>query len=658
MLVQLQNVSFGYAGEELLKDVSWQINDGEKIGLVGPNGCGKSTLLEILAGDIEPENGTVTRLRSCRIGYLAQTEKIERGETLLDSLLTPFENVFALRRKMTAIEEALVRQPEDHELLMRYGEIQHEYERLGGYTLQIRIEELVRDLGFSSQDLKRPLRSFSGGEVGRVGLMKVLLQEPELVLLDEPTNHLDIETTEKLEARLATWRGAVVVVSHDRTFLNNVCTGIVEMVGERLECFNGDYDAYKNARVERMQALNAAILKQKARIDKLEDYIARNQAGQKARQARSKKKALNKIDKIEVPQDPWVRAEQLKLAFTVGERVGPKRVLKAEGLELGYGQDKQLISAFDLSVFRGEKIGIVGPNGCGKTTLLRALLGKDLPCAGRVDLGGDLTVGFFDQNRTDLTATNTLIDEIRGVRGELSPGAARNLLGALRFSGDDVFRPVGSLSGGEKNRLALGKLALRPVNLLALDEPTNHLDIPARQALENALQRYTGTLLVVSHDRYFLDRIVEKTIFVYPENRVEVVDGNYSEAKELLHHSDSLRQAPAEGRGEDAGVDRTLVSAADAKRERIAEHRERKKISRALEKARRDVQTLERRIAELEETLGAMDEKIAQSASDWTQLSALTQERKAVEAELEDRIQRWETRFRDAERFEAQLASL
>jgi ATP-binding cassette subfamily F protein 3 len=652
MLVQLQNVSFGHAGHEILKDVSWQVNPGEKIGLVGPNGCGKSTLLKLMCLKLKPDEGEVTRIRSCRTGYLSQTEPVGSGETLLDSLLAPFERVVELRGQLAEMEKALADRPNGGDLLSRYGERQEEYERLGGYTLESRIQELTNDLGFSATDLQRPMASFSGGEVGRVGLLKVLLQEPDLLLLDEPTNHLDIEATERLEERLRQWHGAVVVVSHDRMFLNNVCSKMVEMVGRGLEVFRGSFDDYVEQRRERLRLLETAIEKQKAKIDKLEDYVARNMAGQKARQARSKKKALDKIERIEVPEDPWVRAEQLHLDFSVGERPGGKKVVTAKGLRMGYPPAPPLVEELDLTVFRGERIGIVGPNGSGKSTLLRALLGREAPWKGTVELGADIRVGFFDQNRTDLDEDASLVEEIRKVRSELSDGAARNVLGSLRFSGDDAFRPVRSLSGGEKNRLALGKLSMRSMNLLALDEPTNHLDIPARQALERSLRAFPGTLLVVSHDRYFLNQLVDKVVFVRGGGKVEVVLGNYAEAKKRL----GARSGDEPGAGDEpeakqAGSDR-------AKEARIAERKARKRLNRELEREKRRVARLEEEIEGLESRIASLDEQLAAHSRDWDELQKLTALKEAASRDLNDKVEEWERLAQRSEGLEKELELL
>lgn len=634
MLIQLQNVSFGYAGYEILKDVTWGVGQGEKIGLVGPNGCGKSTMLHLLRGEINPDSGDVSCIRGVRVGYLAQTEPMLKERTLADSLLAPFEEVLNIRSKMRRLESLLEKEPEDKDLLQQYGVCGVEYERLGGYTLEQRIEVLLDELGFEKKDLDRPLASFSGGEVGRVALLEVLVKDPDVLLLDEPTNHLDIEATERLEKLMAEWEGAMLAVSHDRAFLNSVCTKIVEIVGGGIEEFKGGFDDYKKQRSLRMELMERRISKQKKEIDKLEKYIAKNQVGQRARQASSKKKTLDRIERIEVPEDPWVRADQFKLSFNVGEKIGGKKVLEVEDLKVQYEAESPLVEGFSATFFRGERIGIVGPNGCGKSTLLRAVIGKSASSGGSVELGQGVEFGFFDQNRSDLDENNRLLDEVKKRRGELSEGEARSILGSLRFSGDDAFRPVSSLSGGEKNRLALGLLGMHPHNALALDEPTNHLDIPARQALEGALASYKGTLLVVSHDRYFLDQLVEKILFLHGDGEVQVVLGSYSEArKKIISKEECLvREKTSSENGERQ----------KQKDQRIAKREERKQKQRLLERKKRRFVELEAIIDEREKEIRSLENRLAESSADWSELTDISKERDKKKKILDATMKEWE----------------
>ncbi len=647
MLIQMKNLSFGYAGHEILKDVSWGVGKGEKVGLVGPNGCGKSTMLHLLRGSIRPDRGEVSCLRGTRVGYLAQSEPMEEERTLADTLLAPFEKVLRMKVEMIRLERVLEDEPGKKEILEQYGACGVEYERLGGYTLEKRIETLLADLGFEKRDLNRSLSSFSGGEVGRVALLEVLVREPDVLLLDEPTNHLDIEAVERLEGFLSGWDGAILVVSHDRTFLNRVCTGIVEIVGGQIEEFKGNFDDYKKQRVQRMELLEKKIAKQKKEIDRLERYIAKNQVGQRARQASSKKKTIERMEKIEIPEDPWVKADQFKLSFEVGDRPGGKQVLDVANLRIGYESDRTLVDGFSVTVYRGERIGIVGPNGCGKSTLLRTLTGRSNPERGTVEIGKDVEFGFFDQNRTDLNEGDRLVDEVKKRRGELSEGAARSVLGGLRFSGDDAFRPVSSLSGGEKNRLGLGLLAMKPWNALALDEPTNHLDIPARQALENALSLYKGTLFVVSHDRYFLDQLVGKIFFLKGDGTVAIELGSYTEARKKI-----LRDV--EGDLEQS-VSVEEVERKKQKDLRIASRENRKKKQRELERKTRKLQHLEESVDMIEKELVSLEEEMAVSSSGWTELALLSKNKVEKEAHLEKTIEEWEITAKEVTALEQDL---
>ena len=628
-MLQFQDVSFFYGGQAILHQASWQVNPSERVGLVGPNGCGKSTVLNLAARRIQPHGGTVVTARGCRIGYLPQDQSMRVSGSLQESLLEPFSDVLDLRRELNDLEGRIAAGNHDSLLVDRAGAVRHRYEDRGGYTLEPRIDALISELGFCHEDLGRPMTSFSGGERSRIALAKVLIQEPDLLLLDEPTNHLDIESTERLEARLATYSGAVVVVSHDRAFLNAVCTSIVELVDGTMESFFGNFDRYRTLRAQRVEALQRFIAKQKAEIARIEDYVARNMAGQKARQARSKKHVLDRIDRIEVPKDPWVRAEDFRLRFTLPEQPGGKDVILAEDLSVGY--DAPLVEGLTLSVYRGDRVGIVGPNGTGKSTLLRVLVDRGKPMAGKLRFGHNLRIGYFDQNRTDLDPNNDLVDEIRRVRGEVSTDAARDILGALRFSGDDVFRKVSSLSGGEQNRLALGKLSLSPWSVLVLDEPTNHLDIPARQALERCLVEYSGTLVVVSHDRYFLDRLVTKLVVLTVGQPVYVYWGNYAEYRRSL--AGGIQQT---GRMQErAGGD-------EDKDVRLAQYRARKEHKRVVDRLSRRCRDFEIAISELERQIEALDGRIGSQGIIWADLEALVEKRTKLQTELDEKLAHWE----------------
>jgi ATP-binding cassette subfamily F protein 3 len=631
MLAQLSDVHFRYPGVEIFEGLSWQIDAGHRVGLVGPNGCGKSTLLRLIAGVLTPDAGSVTRTRDCEVGYLRQSSEATEEGDLFDALLAPFAEIVAARVQVRSSLIDLELRPQDPAALAAYGQAQADYEHLGGDSLEARVREILSDLGFHEADLTRPIGSFSGGERGRIELAKVLVRQPNLLLLDEPTNHLDIEATEKLEARLEGYQGALVLVSHDRAFLNAVCTEIVEVVGGELERYRGNFDAYNAIRKQRLAAVEAELEKQSATIAKLQDYVARNHAGMRANQANSRKRALAKLEKIERPENPWARSEGIRLDFPSAEHRGNREMYRGEQLVLGYGDAEPLVQGLDVVVERGDRLGIIGPNGCGKSTLLRALLGQEAPAGGKVTRGRQVVVGFFDQHRTDLGEDRSMIEELHSVRADLSIENVRSLLGRLRFGEDEVHRPVSSLSGGERSRLALGKLSLTPHNLLALDEPTNHLDIPAREALEEALLRFEGTLIVVSHDRYFLDRVATKLLFFGPRG-VQRLWGSYRENHDRI--VPALTAAPSAAARAAAEPPAKVMRAG----EREAERQRRREQERA---ERRFVQ-LETLIAELEQSVEVAVREMEAAGTDWQALQDATAKKESLEARLSAAMEEWE----------------
>ena len=652
MLVQLSDLHFGYPGVELFSGVTWQIDPGARVGLVGPNGCGKSTLLRLIAGEETPDGGQISRHRERTIAYLRQSSE-GRGEgTLLEALLSPFERTLELRRRRTLALSALEERPDDTAALDAYGAAQHEYEMVGGDSLEARVREILRDLGFAEGDLNRSLASFSGGELGRIELARVLVRDPDLLLLDEPTNHLDIEATENLERRLKETRSAVVLVSHDRAFLNALCDEIVEVAGGDLVRYRGNFDAYRAARQQRMEKILAEIEKQEGEVARLQEYISKNSAGLRARQAKSRKKVLGKIEKLEIPDNPWARSEGMRITFAEAEHRGTREMIRADGLTLRHGDAPPLAEALDLVVERGDRLGIVGPNGCGKTTLLKALVGAEPAQGGKVTVGSQVSMGWFDQQRGDLHDDLDLTEEIRTVRADLSPEQVRTILGRLRFGDEEVFRPVSSLSGGERSRLALGKLGMTPRNLLALDEPTNHLDIPAREALEDGIAAFGGTLIVVSHDRYFLDRVVTKILWFGPRG-AELHWGNYTELKErLAGRGQTMTTASGGGlsMGGGAAAARLAVARASApdeerlqeKAARVAGRERERQAKRERERAERRFAELEEIITSLEARLAEIDAELAASTDDWERLGRLTSERGATESELSRTLAEWE----------------
>jgi ATP-binding cassette, subfamily F, member 3 len=621
MLVQLADAHFGYPGTDIFTGLTWQVNAGDRVGLVGPNGSGKSTLLRLLDGRLQPDSGTVARARGLTMSYLKQSQEFVGAGKIFDALLMPFGKLLAMHDELLALEKDL----SDEKSLERYGELQERYTREGCYLLGSWVRALAQDLGFTAADLDRSVDTLSGGERGRLELAKVLLEEPDLLLLDEPTNHLDVEATEHLEERLREWPKAFVLVSHDRYFLRAVCRDIVEIEAGEAVVYPGGYDKYVVERVERHERLNAAYERQAAEIARTEDFIRRNIAGQKTKQAKSRRKALDKVERLSRHRDEFAVAGNIGLRFSVGDHTGGKEALKAEHLDVGYAGAPPLIRDVNLIVYRGDRIGLVGPNGCGKSTLLKTLLGKQDALAGLAMRGHEVRVGYFDQKLSDLDEDHSLIDEIRTVRGDFNEDVARNFLGRFRFTGDDGFKKVKGLSGGERNRLTLAKMMLRPRNLLALDEPTNHLDIPAREVLEEALAEYAGTVIVVSHDRYFLDRVVTKIVHIH-DGRAEEHIGNYSDFKSR----EKKRPAPPK----EASPKATPAMMAREKQ---------KALEREAAKKQKRLEELEKKIAGAETEIAALNDQLAADhGGDWTKLHALVADKEKIEQRLKSWMAEWE----------------
>jgi ATP-binding cassette subfamily F protein 3 len=628
-LVQLTDIAFAYPGTEIFEGLTWQIDPGQRIGLVGPNGAGKSTLLRLLAGTLEPDEGQVARQKGIRVGYLRQSQEFGGGGDLLSALLSPFSHLLEIHAELQAIETRLAAGTATDGEMDRYGHLQDRYRQDGGYTLEARVKELAQDVGFHDADFTRPLATLSGGERGRLELATVLIQEPDLLLLDEPTNHLDVAAVEKLEDRLTDYPGAFVVVSHDRYFLDRTCREIVEVDGGDLEHYVGGWHKYVEERGARRERMAELVRRQKEEIARTEDFIRRNIAGQKTKQAKSRRKMLAKVERLEMEADAFAEAGRIGLRFEIGPHAGGKEMIKADGLEVGHAGASTLAGPFDVTIYRGDRVGVVGPNGCGKSTLVKTMIGRLPPRSGAVALGHEARIGYFDQKLGDLDDERSLTDEIRAVRGDLSPEALRTFLARFRFFGDDVFRKVKGLSGGERNRLSLAKMMLEPRNMLVLDEPTNHLDIPAREVLERALAAYEGTLLVVSHDRYFLDRVVTKLLLM-EGGQVELFPGTYTDLREHRTHKPAPR-APQKPLPPPPPTENKQSWAASRVRDRERQKKEKR------------LAALEAEIGRIEEELQTIRAQLStEHGGDWQKLHGLVEREQSLTHSLASRMGEWE----------------
>jgi ATP-binding cassette subfamily F protein 3 len=518
-MLRLEHISKIYPTGEVLKDINWEVKPGDRIGLVGVNGAGKSTQLKIISGEIEPTSGVIVRPASLHIAYLNQEFEVDPTRTVSEEFWTVFKEANAVQLALAQVQRDMeTATPEElDKLINKLDKLQRQFEALDGYGLDARIGKILPEMGFQVEDGDRLVSAFSGGWQMRMSLGKILLQEPDLLLLDEPTNHLDLETIEWLENYLKKLTTPMVIVSHDREFLDRLCTQIVETERGVSTTYLGNYSAYLQQKAENESAQLSAFERQQKELDKQQAFVERFRASAtRSTQAKSREKQLEKIERIEAPT---AGVRTLHFRFPDAPRSG-REVVEIKNLTHIY-DDKILFLGANLLIERGDRIAFLGPNGAGKSTLLKIIMGMEPPTEGTVKLGDHNVIpGYFEQNQAEAldlskTVMETIHDEVPDWKNE----EVRTLLGKFLFSGDTVFKQVEALSGGEKARLALAKMLLEPVNLIILDEPTNHLDIPAKEMLEEALKNYDGTAIVVSHDRYFISQVANKI--------VEIRDGEF-----------------------------------------------------------------------------------------------------------------------------------
>ena len=518
-MLRLEHISKIYATGEVLKDINWEVKPGDRIGLVGVNGAGKSTQLKIIAGEIEPTTGEVIRPGNLHIAYLTQEFEVELTRTVREEFWTVFKAANQVQQALTQVQRGMEVASADEldRLIRQLDRLQREFEALNGYGLAAEIEKILPEMGFEPEDGDRLVSAFSGGWQMRMSLGKILLQKPDLLLLDEPTNHIDLETIEWLENYLKGLKTPMVIVSHDREFLDRLCTQIVETERGVSSTYLGNYSAYLQQKEETQSAQMSAYERQQKELEKQQAFVDRFRASAtRSTQAKSREKQLEKIERIEAPT---ASLRTLHFRFPPAPRSG-REVVKIKDLVHIY-DDKILFLGASLDIERGDRIAFLGPNGAGKSTLLRLIMGMEQPTEGTVELGKHNVIpGYFEQNQAEaLDLSRTVIETIHDEVPDWKNEEVRTLLGRFLFSGDTVFKKVEALSGGEKARLALAKMLLRPANLLILDEPTNHLDIPAKEMMEEAIQNYDGTVIIVSHDRYFISQVANKI--------VEIRDGEF-----------------------------------------------------------------------------------------------------------------------------------
>ena len=637
-MIQVEAIAKAYAGQPILRDLSWRIPDRERIGLVGPNGAGKTTLCRLLAGVEEPDAGRIVRPRETTVGYLPQEAAGHPEGSVLAEALAGFADVWQVEREMEEVAGRLAAAAgaESDALTARYGDLQHRFEALGGYRLETEANAILSGLGFRPSDFTRPLSEFSGGWRMRAMLARLLLQRPSLLLLDEPTNHLDIESLEWLEAFLADYEGTVVLVAHDRYFLNRMVTSIAELAPSGLTVYPGDYDDYLEQREARRELIEAQARNQAKRIAEIERFIERfRYKASKARQVQSRVKMLGRIDRIEVARD----ARVIRFAFPQPPRTG-RRVATLKGIHKAYG-DNVVYAGVDFEVERGARVALVGPNGAGKSTLLKMLAGALPFDRGERTLGAHVAVHYYAQHQLDaLTPSLTVLEELERAAPELGQTRLRTILGTFLFSGDAVEKKIAVLSGGEKARVALAKMLVRPAAFLCMDEPTNHLDLASREVLEDALAAFPGTIVFISHDRYFINRIAtgiveiaHGTLVTYLGSYDDYLDVKARAAAEVSVVPKHPPTSPSPARPEPA-----------SRAPRPESSKRTGQVAKDVRDLRRRLGDVERQIHELEARLAEIGERLGDPAfyADGDRVRAVAAERKSAEERVTWLMREWE----------------
>ncbi len=621
MLFRLNEVHKSYGAQDVLHGLTFQINPGERVGLVGRNGAGKTTVFRLVTKREEPDTGEVILLRNLRVGLLEQRPIFEGKLTVREEAMAVFSELHAMEEEMARLEHQMGEATGAalDEVMHTYSDITHRYEIEGGFTYPARVEAVLAGLGFKSEDFTQSAEVLSGGQKSRLALAKLLLAAPDILLLDEPTNHLDVNAVEWLEDFLGEYKNAFVIISHDRFLLDRLATKIVEVESGKANVYPGNYTAYVRQREERQMAQMREYEKQQEMIERTEEFIRRNIAGQKTKQAKSRRNMLERLERVEAVQLEDSTNFKLNKVARSGDNV-----LAVAELAVGYGSN-QLAKDINFLLRRGERIGVIGANGTGKTTFLKTLTGDTEPLAGGFTWGANIQIDYFDQELARLDDRATVFEEMAVASPRATPGELRNYLARFLFTGDDIYKPVGALSGGERSRLALAKLIYSSANVLVLDEPTNHLDIPAREALEQALADYQGTIITVSHDRYFLDKIATE-ILHFENGLATYFTGSYTEFYEERHRQQ--RQAQQSEK---------VTQKAAVKEQKNQTAQQPKKRQRPLEQ-------IEAEIHALEDELTALQQQLANPAAEWgaEKYAEIGVRQNEISVLLEPLYQEWE----------------
>lgn len=620
--------SFGV--RQVFSNVSFEIKEGDRIALVGPNGAGKSTLLKCILGIEELDEGQVVMSPVASIGYLQQDVNLGDA-SLAEEIETAWEDVHALENKLQELTTYLETHEASESDLQRLDYLQNRLEWLGGYDYEQKTKRIVYGLGFTDEDLYKPANAFSGGQKTRINLAKALVRSPDFLFLDEPTNHLDMEMLEWLEGYLSSYRGGILIVSHDRYFMDRIVTGVVELDHHKATTYRGNYSRYVAQREERLKADTIAYEKQQEYIKKTEEYIDKYRAGIKSKMARGRQSQLNRLERLEAPET----SHSLDFKFPPAAMSADK-VLVLDHVSIGYKTDNPIINDVSVVVRRGESVALIGPNGAGKSTMVKAIVGELFPTEGHIDIGNRVQVGYFSQEHEELHDRWQVVDEIIN-NYNFTEEKARNVLGSFLFKGDDVFKLVGDLSGGERARLALLKLFLQGDNFLILDEPTNHLDVPTREIVERALQQFGGTCFIISHDRYFLDQVSTRTLVLENKGLTEYL-GNYSYYKEKLKEQQdiaALTEVVEEVAKEDVKSEAKTISISPS------DEPKKKTNTYMVEKQLAEV---EEEIARLEATMKMYEVQLANPVvqQDLAEMENISKQLSDTESNLQKLYEKWE----------------
>lgn len=642
IIAQAQDLEQRFGGNTIFSNISFSVPDNARIGLVGPNGAGKTTLLKIMTGQQEPTSGQFTINKGLKVGYIAQENGLDEDKTIWDEMLTVFNDLIEKNKKITKMQEQIADHPEDEDLLKRYDQLAYNFEQEGGFTYQAEIKSILNGFNFKENTWNKVIGTLSGGEKTRLAFVKLLLQKPPVLLLDEPTNYLDLDTLDWLEAFLKNYQGAIITVSHDQYFLDHLANQIFELNFGKLTTFKGNYSQYVKERELMDSQQEAAYEKQQEKIKKEEEFIQKNLVrASTTKRAQSRRKVLDKMERIKPPK----HKQKVRINFT-SDRPSGKEVLIAKDLTIGY-PDKTMVSDIDFQVNKNDRVAIIGPNGIGKSTLLKTIMKKLEPKDGSIKYGASLDIGYYDQELQSLDPSKTVLDTIWDRHKTMPEKDVRSILASFLFTAEDIDKTVGQLSGGQKARLTLTVLSLEKDNFLLMDEPTNHLDIEAKEVLEQALDNYDGTLLFVSHDRYFINELANKIISVR-DGHAKIYNGNYS-----YYLDEKAKQAAAvqEAKAQKAETE-TTSSASQNKgklsyQEQKARDSQKRKLERAVSDAEARIEKLEAEEQEIQTEMANPD-----IAASFEKLGPLQEKLSAVQEQLDQANTDWENALEALDEFE------